>query len=970
MSNAARWPELERLYYAALEKPPQERAGFIDQQCGEDAWLRGELASLLAHDQSAEGFLDRPALDLAARVLAESSSSAGELEAAELEEPSLAPGSFLGAYKVMEQIGRGGMGVVYRAQQQQPVRRDVAVKIIKPGMDSQAVIARFQAERQALALMDHPNIARVLDAGGTPAGRLYFVMELVEGLPVTDFCRQRALGLREKLALFVPICQAIHHAHQKGVIHRDIKPSNVLVTEYDGKPVPKVIDFGIAKAMREQLSEVSLHTKAGGMVGTLDYMSPEQANSGGVDIDTRSDVYSLGVLLYELITGTTPLHRASLGGVSDSEVLRRINEENAAAPSTRLAQTALQRQVRGDLDWVVMKALEKDRLRRYASVSALCEDVENYLAGAPVTAGPPSTWYRLKKLTLRHRAVLATAAAFVVLLAGAAIFSAREAIRARRAEQSAAAVNEFLAKDLLAQASAFVQANSSGRPDPELKVRTALDRAAARVEARFAGQPAVEASVRHTIGATYLDLGLLPEAERQLLRAVRLRQQELGEEDPETLASQELLASVYLANAKPALAEPLSQKVLAVRKRQKGEQDPDTLRALHNLASVERAFTRDTQAEQLYASVAALRGKVLGPEHPDTLQSLNGLGFVSMRLEKFAQAKQIHSRVLAIRRRKLGENHPETLQSKNALAQALGNLQEPEPAQQLLREVLEWRQRMLGPAHPDTLSASNSLGMTYSSGRKYAQAEAELTSCLDRATKAFGPDHPVTLPCRNNLAEVLLSTGKYAEAERHHRAALEMDQRHYGPEAPDTLRSLSNLGVSLSLAGRHEEARTLLQRAVEIRQRVLGPKNPKTLSSMDSLAAVTYRLGQVDEARKQFEKVAGLRREVLGVKHPRTLSSLTSWADILVEQRQYPAAEKILQEVLAQSDKDPWAQAYRKSLLGAALAGQGRKQEAEPLLREGYAELVAGQEAQPVQAREDVRRARLRLQLLGGNGGL
>ena len=642
MSDAARWQELERLYHEALQRPAGERTALVDQQ--PDPWLRSELASLLSHDQSADCFLDQPALDVAARTLP-------------LEEVSLEAGSLIGSYKVLEQIGRGGMGVVYRAEQQYPVRRDVALKIIKPGMDSEQVIARFQAERQALALMNHPNIARVLDAGATLAGRLYFVMELVDGLPVNDYCRQHQLSLREKLALFIPICRAIHHAHQKGIIHRDIKPSNVLVTVYDGKPVPKMIDFGIAKAMRVQLTENSFHTRVGAMVGTLEYMSPEQADSDGADLDTRSDVYSLGVMLYELLAGSTPLNRPSLGAVSEIELLRRIREDSPPAPSARLGESKLQREVRGDLDSVVMKALEKDRARRYASVSGLSDDIENYLAGAPVTAGPPSTIYRLRKMATRHRGAIATAAAFLALLVGATVFSAREALRARRSEQASAAVNEFLASDMLAQASAYIQANSSGRPDPNLKVRTALDRAAARVGARFGGQPMVEASIRHTIGATYLDLGLFLDAERQLTRAIQLRRQALGDDDPGTLTSQDRLVSVYLGQGKPALAEPLSQQVLNSRRRILGERHPDTLTSRHKRADVEQAFARDTPAEALYRQAADLRQQVLGPEHPDTLLSLTSLAFVSMRLEKFAQAEEIHRQVLAIRRRRLGEDH-------------------------------------------------------------------------------------------------------------------------------------------------------------------------------------------------------------------------------------------------------------------------------------------------------------------------
>lgn len=674
MSGAAssRWPEIERLYHEALKRPPEERAFFIARECDSDEWLRRELESLLEHDAPEDDFLEHPAIDVAARALS----------VTEAEPASLAPGSLVGPYKILEQIGRGGMGMIYRAEQQYPVRRIVALKIIKPGMDSEQVIARFEAERQSLAMMDHPHIARVFDAGTTSSGRLYFVMEMVDGLPVIDYCRKYELSLRARLGLFIPICQAIQHAHEKGVIHRDIKPLNILVTVYDGAPVPKVIDFGIAKAMHEPFTERGMHTLAGTVLGTLEYMSPEQAGSFGEDIDTRSDVYSLGAVLYELITGSTPLNRATLGQSTETEIVRRIREEDPPSPSARLGSSRLARSLRGDLDWVVMKALAKDRKRRYASASALSDDIENFLTGRPVTASPPSRTYRLKKMFLRHWRLASTAAGLAVLLVGAAAVSTREAIRARRAEQTSAAVSEFLQTGLLAQASA------NARPDPDLKVRTALDRAAARIDGGFSGQPLVEASLRQTIGATYLDLGLFAEAQHQLERSARLRQKALGASDPATLASNNLLAVAYLGESKRDDAYALCLQTLLLRRKVLGERDPDTLTSLHNLAATEDARGHETLAEQLYTEVVNLRRQVLGDNHPDTLRSMNNLGLLLIKLEKFQRAIEILRRTLEIRRRVLGNEHPETMDSIAGLAQAYSRNGQPDQAEPLLREVL------------------------------------------------------------------------------------------------------------------------------------------------------------------------------------------------------------------------------------------------------------------------------------------
>jgi serine/threonine protein kinase/WD40 repeat protein len=434
---------LEAIFASALAKASlQERAAYLDEACAGDAELRRRLEALLEAHDKAGSFLEKPA---AAEVVTTDlpGRPAGAAEG---------PGTRIGPYKLLQQIGEGGMGVVYMAEQEHPVKRRVALKIIKPGMDSRQVIARFEAERQALAMMDHPNIARVLDAGTTESGRPYFVMELVYGVPITKFCDDHQLNPRQRLELFVPVCQAIQHAHQKGIIHRDVKPSNVLVTMHDDKPVPKVIDFGVAKAVEQRLTEKTLFTQFGAMVGTLEYMSPEQAEMNAFGVDTRSDVYSLGVLLYELLTGTTPLERKRLREAAYTEVLHLIKEMEPPRPSVRLSSSGdlpkiaaarktepahLPNLLRGEIDWIVMRCLEKDRTRRYESASALARDIERHLRDEAVEACPPSAAYRLRKFARKNRVVLSTAAAFVALLVIAAGVSAWLAVQARRAEATA-----------------------------------------------------------------------------------------------------------------------------------------------------------------------------------------------------------------------------------------------------------------------------------------------------------------------------------------------------------------------------------------------------------------------------------------------------------------------------------------------------------------------------------------------------
>jgi serine/threonine protein kinase len=399
---SAEAPSLDTLFCAAVEiASAEERAAYLARACG-DPELRARVEKLVAAHFQAGGFLEKPAPELVATV----------------DAPAEGLGTMIGPYKLLQQIGEGGMGTVFLAEQERPVQRRVALKVIKPGMDSHQVIARFEAERQALALMDHPNIARVLEAGTTESGRPYFVMELVKGVPITKYCDERRLTPAQRLELFVPVCSAVQHAHQKGIIHRDLKPSNVLVALYDGKPVPKVIDFGIAKATGPRLTDRTLFTELGAVVGTLEYMSPEQAALNQLDIDTRSDIYSLGVLLYELLTGTTPLERQRLKTAALLEALRVIREEEPARPSTRLSTTdelpaiaarrglepkKLSGLMRGELDWMVMKALEKDRNRRYETANGFAQDIQRYLADEPVLACPPSAGYRLRKFARRHR---------------------------------------------------------------------------------------------------------------------------------------------------------------------------------------------------------------------------------------------------------------------------------------------------------------------------------------------------------------------------------------------------------------------------------------------------------------------------------------------------------------------------------------------------------------------------------------
>jgi len=719
------------------------------------------------------------------------------------------------------------MGVVYRARQSQPIRREVALKIIKPGMDSRQVITRFESERQALAVMEHTNIARVFDAGTTATGLPYFVMELVQGESITSYCDARRLTVAQRIELFVPVCRAIQHAHQKGILHRDLKPSNILVTEQDGKPVPKVIDFGLAKALGPQMSDATMVTNLGTVLGTLDYMSPEQADVGRHDVDTRADVYSLGAVLYELLTGATPLDRERLAEAGYLEVLRRIRDEDTPPPSVRTRRSTASAEVaearrshparlpkilERELDWITMKALEKERGRRYETANGLGRDLERYLAGEPVEAAPPSARYRLAKFVRRHRAVLAAAAAMAALLVAGIVATTWMAVRAGRAEQEARAVNEFLRKDVLAQASTFNQAGT--RPDPNLTVRTALDRAAAQIEGKFARQPLVEAAIRQTIGSAYTDLGVYDNAGRQFERALSLRRRYLGEKKVDTLDSMGSLAAVYERSGKLK------------------------------------------EAESLYSQTIDAGRGVLGPEHPSTLKLMNGLAVTYAEEGHFDTAIEIFQRLVPVQQRVLGETDFQTLRSMGNMASLYSNLHQGAKAEQLLTRVLELERQALGADNPETLGTMDNLGIVYMDGGDYAKAEPMLVAAADGHRRVLGAEHRHTIATTTALADMYRRRGDTARAEKLFLEQMAAARRGIGEEHPDALACAAGLAWTYEDEGRYPEADELLSKTLGTSRRVVGVEHPDTLSMM-------VALGRVRLARQRYSEAQALLREAL-----------------------------------------------------------------------------------------------------------
>jgi eukaryotic-like serine/threonine-protein kinase len=838
----------------------------------------------------------------------------------------------IGPYQLIEPLGSGGMGEVWLAEQTQPVRRRVALKFIKAGMDTGEVVARFQSERQALALMDHPSIAKVFDAGSTPQGRPYFAMEYITGVPITDYCDQYELTLRERLELFVQVCEGVQHAHQKAVIHRDLKPSNILVSEVDGKPLPRIIDFGVAKAISLGPIGEDEFTRAGAILGTPAYMSPEQAGSSGADVDTRTDVYSLGVVLYELLVGARPL---DFHGLGFDEILRRSQEEEAPRPSTKLrtlgdesAGTAeqrgcdpptLARQLRGDLDAIALKALAKDRSRRYGTPSELAADIRRYLSHEAVLAVPPSAAYQARKFARRYRGTLATIGGFLLVLILAAAINIRQSIRANQEAAVAQAVSDFLQNDLLSQASTYNQWGLSAKADPDLKVRTALDRAAARIAGRFEHQPEVEAAIRDTIGRTYMELRLDTEARKQFERALDLHRQAMGTDNPKTL------------------------------------------RTVSRLAALAGAEGRYAQAEELFGQALKVQRRVLGPEHPDAQYSMYGLTAIYRDQGKYPQAEALFGQILQISRRVFGLEDARTLECMNGLAEVYYREDEYAKAETLGGQVLELRRRVLGPEHPDTTISLSDLGNVYGAQGKFAKAEAVYSQTLEIRCRVLGPDNPMTLAAMNNLAALYDDEGKYAQAEALDSQALEMRRRVLGPEHPQTLMSMENLACNYSHEGGYAQAEVLFARTLATERRVMGSESRLTLDSIMEAAFMYQVEGNYASAETYAAEVLAAWRRKLGSESAVTMKAATDLALVYLSQGKFAASEPLAREA-AEFDRknrpDDWQRFRAESLLGASLAGQKKYAAAEPLLLEGYQGMIARKDRIAVPDRYHMDRAR------------
>src|SRR5438034_6644659 len=932
------------LFAAAIALPVAERAAYLDRACSGDPDLRQRVEGMLKEHDDLGNFPEkRPSKGTARggpRAIGEK------------------PGDRIGHYKLLQQIGEGGGGVVYMAEQEAPIRRRVALKIIKPGMDTKSVIARFEAERQALALMDHPNIAKVFDAGATESGRPYFVMELVRGVKITEYCDQHSLTTDDRLKLFIQVCQAVQHAHQRGIIHRDIKPSNTLVTQsLEGVATPMVIDFGVAKATTDQpLTDKTVFTAFEMLIGQPAYMSPEQAALSSVDVDTRTDIYSLGVLLYELLTSSTPFETGELLKSGLDEIRRVIREQEPLRPSTRLSKMPdanltsiaqhrgseplrLIRAISGDLDWIAMKAMEKNRTRRYETANGLARDVQRFLAHEAVSARPPSKLYKFQKLAQRNRLLFIGLSIIATLLIVSLIVVSASLAQERQSRREARQVKQFLEEMLQG-----VGRNVAVGRDTAI-LRDILDQTASRVGKEFTNQPAVEAEMRSVIGALYYETRQFRQAEEMQRAALAIRRKRFGSESPQAAASLNELGIALLAGGKLSEAEQVNREALDIRLRRFGNENADVATSQNNLAHVCTQMGRLTEAEALarealatrqrlfgnpsvevadslrtiavilgdkrqWAEAEAMAREVLdmerslfGPEHTRVASALNDVARAAAADGKQKEAEDLEREALAMRKKLLSQEHPDVANSLYLVGDRMrqrGNLKEAYP---VLSAALSMQRKVLGEDHPATLYTLKSLGLMYKAEYKWSEAETVFRQLVAAWRKRAGNDDLETLYALRNLGEALEGQGKWSEAEALHREELAAWRKRAGNSYSETLYTLHKLGVTLDAQRKWSEAESAHREQVASWSKRAGNDDPQTLYALRELGITLEYAGKWAEAETVHREALASWRKRAGNEHPQTLYTLDRLGWTLEGEGKWPEAESVYREALASRRK-------------------------------------------------------------------
>lgn len=861
-----RWKQVKALFESALDLAPPQRATFLGEQCPDDA-MRRDVEKLLKDHKEAEDFLSSPVMNprvAIPREIPDTGPGAEDLTSAGggtgISSAAVRLGQALGNYRILSRLGEGGMGQVWLAEQTAPLRRQVALKLVRVGMYDDSVLQRFESERQSLASMNHPSIAKVFDAGTTPDGQPYFAMEYVPGLPITEYCNKHRLTISERLDLFVQVCEGVQHAHQKAIMHRDLKPANILVAEVDGKATPRIIDFGLAKAVTPAATGQGLLTQVGAFVGTPGYMSPEQVNPDLHDIDTRTDVYSLGVVLYELLTGFLPFDtKAEEQRFVDK--FRQLREEDPPRPSTKVhadreSSTSkagergtdpkqLVSLLRGDLDSIAMKALERDRARRYGTPSELAADVKRYLRHEPVMARPASPAYQLRKYVRRHRVAVSVAAALALLLAGFAVMQAIQLRRTTRERDRANRVTDFMV-------GMFKVPDPSEARGNQITAREILNKASTDIEKGLARDPGTQAQMMHVMATTFQNLGLYSRAHELAKFALEVRQKSLGPDNRSTLESTAQLGWILDREGQFADAEKLEREALAREGRTLAPDDPLTLETMVDLAQIMEDLGNYAEEEKLTREVIRIGTPRLGSDSPQISSAVSHLGNALFFEARYAEAESEYRRDLDTSNRIRGPDDPETLSDVQNLAWVVRSQGRFAESETLFRQALAGYQRVLGPTHRDTATAMDGLAGVLLNENRLAEAEKLYRQSLATWVQILGPEHPDTLVSKHNLATLLLKEDHVQEAEKLFRDIVEVEVRTEGPTSLRTVNSKSRLAQALVREGHYAEAEKLAREAYEIQARTLGLQHPDTLGSLRELGKALAYMHRYPEAAKLF----------------------------------------------------------------------------------------------------------------------
>jgi len=892
MMDPERFSRLKEIVLTLGSLPPEERATYLDAVCGGDAELRGEAEALLDRREPSRTGMATAALErLLARALDTERPLAGSVMARRRIPKRVGP------YRIVGLLGEGGMGSVYRAEQTEPIRREVALKLLRGGLDSASVLARFDAERRLLARMDHPNVATILDAGAAEDGQPYFVMELVRGVPVTDYCRAGRLPVRDRVTLFLDVCRAVRHAHRRGVVHRDLKPSNILVTVVGGRPVVKVIDFSIAKALDAPGLETAFRTRTGQMVGTLEYMSPEQARGEVGSIDTRSDVYALGVVLYELVTDSLPL---DVGEEPLHEAVRRIVEEPAERlRRTTAGSTAGPGGIDADLETIAAKCLEKDPERRYGSALELTDEIERYLESRPIAARPPSRAYLLRKLVARHRVAFGvTALVFVLLAAFAATVSVQLSIQSR--ERARAEAEARKAKHVVAYIQEVLLASREDRAGKDVTIREALEFAAGRVHKKLGKDPEGEAAVELTLGMLDRGFSQYDRSEEHLRKALRIRREYLGDSHPDVGATWLELANLRFFEGRTEEAEKLARRAIGI---------------------LERAPDRDL---------------------PSLADALNTLGLALRQLGRLEEAAQVLGRALETARRNPAPTEQDLYEVANAsesLAGALRRLGRFREAETIQRSALQGKTRFAeGRFDSGVATSTYNLAIILHLEGKYGEAETLLRRTRDMEATLYGVDGPYRAVTTAALADTLRAEGRYEEAEALVREAIGL-HRPAGDYIRGYLsRDYAILSRILAATGRPDEAVDAAKEAVAVARETKGDSHPVTGDALAALGEAQEAAGEWEAARDAHRKALAVRSSLLPAAHPDTALSRVALARALMHLDQMDEVDGLLSEALPSLETSVGREhpAYAEALRVDALRLEktGRTGRAEEQLRQ------------------------------------